>query len=98
MSVMPSRRISISFMAQRTRPPPFCDRAAGIGGRTDGPVRGPRRRTGPGFLDHVLVRLMLLSWVRDAPPAQSTHSQRVTGARRGILAVLAPRALRLATL
>ncbi len=48
-------------------------------------------------MDNVLVPLMLLSGLSDAPPAHSAPSHQVTGALRGILAVLTPRALRLAT-
>jgi hypothetical protein len=43
LSALPSRRNSISFMAQRTRPPTFRHRATGIGGRTDGLLREHRR-------------------------------------------------------
>ncbi len=50
--------------------------------------------TGIPDMDHVLVPLMLLSGLRDAPPAHAAHSQQVTGALRGTLAVLTPRAVR----
>jgi hypothetical protein len=48
----------------------------------------PRRRAFEGApkgipdMDHVLVRPILLRWLRDAPPVQSSHSRNT---RRGLL-------------